>query len=57
MKIAGIVIECNYPDEPKPIEAAVPAEMSLDEFLKVIKKLVDSEPDMTSFVITAVVKR
>lgn len=55
MKLTGIVIECNYPDDTA--EAAVPSEMTVEELQATIKKLVDSEPDMTSFTITAAVTR
>lgn len=55
MKLTGVVIECNYPDDT--VEAAVPSEMTVEQLQATIKKLIDTEPDMTSFVITAAIKR
>ena len=55
MKLCGIVIEVNYPDDT--VEAAVPSNMTVDQLCEMIKRLAASEPDMTSFQITAVVDK
>lgn len=51
MKLTGVVIECNYPDDNA--EAGIPNECTVDQLCDFIKRLVSSEPEMTSFVITA----
>lgn len=53
--LTGVIIMCNYPDDSA--EAAVPSELRLSDLLTTIQKLVISEPDMTSFNLTAAVKK
>lgn len=53
--LTGIIITCDYPDDT--VEAAVPSEMTVEQLQATIAKLVKTEPDMTSFVITAAIKR
>lgn len=52
MKLKGITITCNYPDDT--VEAAVPSEMTVMQLCQMIQKLCVEEKDMTSFVIVAV---
>lgn len=55
MNLKGVVINVNYPDDE--CEAAVPSEMTVDQLHEFLKRLISSEPDMTSFIITAVVTK
>ena len=55
MKLKGVTILVNYPDDE--VEAAVPQEMTLGQLYVYLGKLVETEREMTSFVITAVVDR
>lgn len=53
MRLGGIVITVNYPDDEA--EAAVPKEMTVEQLCQTIRKLYITEPDMTSFVVSAAV--
>lgn len=55
MKLRGIAINVNYPDDE--VEVAVPSNMTVDQLCEMIKKLAATEPDMTSFVITAAIDK
>lgn len=55
MMLRGVNITVNYPDDE--VEAAVPAEMTVDQLCEAIRRLVSEETEMTSFVITAAIKR
>jgi len=55
MKLKGVTIVVNYPDDQ--CEAAVPSDMIVTQLCEVIQKLCATEPDMTSFVITAAVDK
>lgn len=50
--VGGVNLVVNYPDDS--CEAAVPERASLDELFFFLRKLFDTEPEMTSFVLTAV---
>jgi hypothetical protein len=47
-----VTILCNYADETE-VEAAIPEALTANELGKAIVKLVETEPEMTSFVVTA----
>jgi len=49
--LKGLVITCNYPDDTA--EAAVSSEMTVDQLCETIRKLIATEPEMSSFVIVA----
>ena len=51
MNLKGVNILVNYPDDE--VQAAVPATMTVDQLCGFIKKLAETEPELTSFVITA----
>lgn len=51
MKLKGVSILVNYPDDE--VQAAVPADMTMDQLCSFIKRLAETEPELTSFVITA----
>lgn len=53
--LKGVVITCNYPDDEA--EAALPQEMTVDQLCASIRKLIDEEKDMTSFVLAASIHR
>lgn len=53
MHLKGVVITVNYPDDQA--DAAVPSEMTLEQLILCLRELAGSEPDMTSFVVTAAV--
>lgn len=53
--LKGVTITCNYDDDTT--EAAVPTEMTIEMLSGYIAKLIREEPDMTSFVVVAVVSR
>ena len=55
IQLAGITITVNYPDDE--CEAAVPTEMTVDQLCEMIQKLCVTEPEMTSFVVLAAVRR
>ena len=55
LTLVGVSILCNYPDDE--CEADVPTEMSVGQLYVAIGKLLQQEKDLTSFVITAVVRR
>lgn len=52
--LKGINITCNYSDDS--VDAAIPTEMSLAKLLITLVRLCDSEPEMTSFVLTCAVE-
>lgn len=53
--LKGVTITCNYPDDEA--DAAVPSEMTVDQFCQYVRKLIATEPEMTSFVIVAAVHK
>ena len=54
-KLTGVVLTVNYPDDEA--EAAIPNEMTVAQLAAFLQKLVDTEPDVTSFVLTAAIQR
>ena len=53
MNLKGVVLTVNYPEDE--VEAAIPSNMTLEQAIEFLRKLAASEPDMTSFVLTAAV--
>lgn len=53
--LKGVTITINYPDDE--CEAAVPSDMTVHQLAKSILTLVQTERDMTSFVIVAVIDK
>ena len=51
LMLKGVVLTVNYPDDE--CEAAIPSDMSMEQLFGFLRRLADSEPDMTSFVLTA----
>lgn len=53
--LSGVVITVNYPDDE--CEAAVPSTMTVDQLCECIRKLCKTDLDMTSFVVSAAIKK
>lgn len=51
MRLRNVVITCKYPDDE--VEAAVPQNMSPEELLASIKRLLETEREMVEFTLTA----
>lgn len=51
MQFKGVVLTVNYPDDE--VEAAIPSNLSLEQMISCLRKLVETEPEMTSFVLVA----
>jgi len=51
MNFKDITLTVNYPDDEA--QAAVPTEMTLEQIIITLRKLCETEPDMTSFVLVA----
>lgn len=54
MNFHGITLTVNYPETS--VEAAIPAEGSLEDIVGWLKRLCSTEPEMTSIVLVAVKK-
>lgn len=52
MNFKGISLTVNYPDDE--CEAAIPQQLNLEQLIAALRKLCETEPDMTSFVLVAV---
>lgn len=50
-KLKAVVITCNYPDGSA--EAAIPEKITVGELQGFLMKLVEAEPDLTSFMVLA----
>lgn len=55
MNLRGISVTCNYPNDET--EANLPQNMTLDELYLRLSKLIRTETEMTSFVVTAAIDR
>jgi hypothetical protein len=53
MQLKGVTITVNYPETT--VEAAVPSAMTVNALSQAIRKLCESERDMTSFIVVAAV--
>lgn len=49
LMLKGVILTVNYPDDE--CDAAIPSDMSMEELFGFMRKLANSEPDMTSFVL------
>jgi len=48
-----VILRVNYPDAE--CDAAIPSDMTVEQLGQFIRKLIETEPDATSFVLTAVI--
>jgi len=55
VQLGGVVVTCNYPDDV--VDANIPSELTLGQLYSLLNQLIESEPDMTSFVLTAAIRR
>lgn len=55
MELRCVSITVNYPEYE--VEANVPQVMSIDQLCEAIRKLINDEKDMISFVVAAAIRR